>query len=133
MVLAYLRFHQGWREMTWNSRAKAYNVSLEVGRFENCREQGYVFSVRIPLFYSATGEALQRNWAVYEHRNSDDICVLVSDSFTINTPSIEEMFLGRTKWGYDKAFQWNEAMGCGEFIENAIMEFVSANYDGKDE
>lgn len=128
-VLAYLRSHEtNAIEETWNAQAKAYDLNIEVGRFENCREQGYVFSIFIANFESKDGGRHQRNWAVYEHRNSDDICVLISDTFTINTPSIDEMFCGRDKWGTDETFNYDEIVPCGRLLINQMQAFIRDNY-----
>ena len=80
-VLAYLKGNLG------PILADAYyktSVMVEVGRYENCREQGYVFTLR---FHTKKQGCIQRNYAVYQHRNSDSICVLISNTFTINTPT----------------------------------------------
>ena len=83
---------------------------IEVGRYENCREQGYVFRLRI-------GCETLMNYAVYEHRNSDQLIVLKSDRNTINTPSIDDMWNGReSKYDYDKAFEYAQIIECGEYI-----------------
>lgn len=128
-VLAFLRSQEcAVMDDTWNNQAKAYDLTINVGRFENCRKQGYVFTIYVPHYASKDGDAHQRNWAVYEHRNSDNICVLVSDTFTINTPSIEDMFCGRDKYGYDKAFSYSEIVPCGKFIIDQMKTFVWAHY-----
>ena len=87
-----------------------------------------MFSVTLPVFCSKDGYPHQMNWAVYEHRNSDQICVLISDAFTINTPSIEEMFKGRSKWDVDAEFPHHEVVACGSYINKSIKAFISENY-----
>lgn len=119
-VLAYIR------SLTFRVREATHKLitdpEIEVGRYENCREQGYVFRLRI-------GYNTLMNYAVYEHRNSDQLIVLKSDMSTINTPSIDEMWNGRkSKYDYDKGFGYAQITDCGQYIledmENLIRDFV---------
>ena len=44
-VLAYVRAYSSWAlDGTWDDEAKKYMATLDVGRFENCREQGYILN-----------------------------------------------------------------------------------------
>lgn len=119
-VLAYIR------ALTFRVREATHRLitdpEIEVGRYENCREQGYVFRLRI-------GCEVIRNYAVYEHRNSDSLIVLKSDRNTINTPSVDDMWDGReSKYDYDKGFSYGQIIECGEYIledmEALIRDFV---------
>ena len=119
-VLAYIR------ALTFRVREATHTLItdpvIEVGRYENCREQGYVFRLRI-------GVEILMNYAVYEHRNSDQLIVLKSDRNTINTPSVDEMWNGReSKYDYDKGFDYGQIIECGEYIlddmENLIRDFA---------
>lgn len=119
-VLAYIR------ALTFRVREANHNIitdpEIEVGRYENCMEQGYVFRLII-------GAETLMNYAVYEHRNSDQLIVLKSDRNTINTPSIDDMWNGReSKYDYDKCFSYGQIIECGEYIlddmECLIREFV---------
>lgn len=108
IILAYVQMmHHQVLDVAWDSNSHTSKASIYVGRYENCREQGYVFS----LIYRGN----QRHYAVYEHRNSDTICVLISNKPSMNTPDVETMWADKpensTKWDYDKGFN------CGEFEE----------------
>ena len=92
-------------------------VMIKVGRFENCREQGYVFS----LFYNYH---LLNHYAVYEHRNSDEICVLISNVETINTPNASQMFGDRGKYDVDKFFHYNEIVEAADYIEKCMRDNI---------
>lgn len=119
-VLAYLRFTKNRViDKTWNDDNKCYDASFVVGRYENCREQGYIFSVRY--------NCKQRNYCVYEHRNSDDLCVVVFDGITINTPPNDMVFeaMGDSKWNYTKAFPCGQIMECGDYILDDIKKFIN--------
>jgi hypothetical protein len=81
-----------------------------VGRFENCREQGYVLTLTL----NESNEIMC--YCVYEHRNSDSICVQMFHSSFMNTPSIDAVFYGkRDKWDIDQLF------GCGKIDECATF------------
>ena len=70
-VLAYLRRmgHSVVEDLTWDKEQRRAEGELQVGRCENCREQGYVFTITYGV------KQLAHFW-VYEHRNSDDLCVV---------------------------------------------------------
>lgn len=125
-VLAYLRVTKNNAiDETWIKENKCYDASVKVGRYENYREQGYIFSVRYK------GE--QRNYAVYEHRNSDQLCVVVFDGATINTPTNDMLFeaMGDNKWNYTKAFDFGEIVPCGNYIIEDIKEFINKVQESK--
>ena len=125
-VLAYLRVTKdGAINETWNKEFHKYDASVVVGRYENCREQGYIFSV----LYN--GE--QRNYCVYEHRNSDNLCVVVFDAVTINTPTNDILFkaMGDSKWNFTKAFGYGEIVSCGDYIIDDIKEFINKVQESK--
>ena len=83
-VLAYLSGHDGI-ECSWDNEGKRYLAAPEIARWHNCREEGYVVSMR--------GYAHQKqiNIAFFEHRNSDDICAIKWNQVTINPPTIDTM------------------------------------------
>ena len=81
-VLAYLRTHLIIEE-SGNDKFKKYYPMIKAGRWENCREQGYVLTMN----KQRNGERL--NIAFFEHRNSDDLCALSWHQNTTNTPTID--------------------------------------------
>ena len=98
------------------------DVAVHIGRFENCREQGYVLS----LFYKYQ---FIRNYAFYEHRNSDQMCLLMSDTFTINTPSVDAMFGDRGKYDVDKWFEYDEIVKAADYIIEQMKEDLVKHID----
>lgn len=108
-----------------------YDGDLSVGRYENCREQGYVFTIRY--------KGKQRNYAVYEHRNSDQLIVLISETPTLNTPSIEEMWRDKggdaSKFDYDRAYNEKDVYDCAMWIRDDMCKTLrrwtieTGNYD----
>ena len=126
-VLAYLRVTKSNAvDKTWNKEYKLFEAEVHVGRYENCREQGYIFSVRY--------KCEQRNYCVYEHRNSDDLCVVVFDAATINTPKAETVFnaMNGDKYNYTKAFPCGQIMECGDYILDDIKKWIDGLIENKE-
>lgn len=117
-VLAYVRAYSSWAlDGTWDDEAKKYMATLDVGRFENCREQGYIFSVRY--------KTSQMNYVVYEHRNSDQICVVRFVGNTINTPTSEMVFENmKDKYDVTNKFGYGGIVECGEWLVGNMNNFV---------
>ena len=83
---------------------------IEVGRYENCREQGYVFTLKYGFEDIA-------HYCVFEHRNSDCICLIKFKGQFTNTPTIDQIWKGReTKWDYDTSFSYSEVYECFEWL-----------------
>lgn len=125
-VLALMRYRdvvvRGYAEdIAKNLSGKAYNnfketasqTHIEVGRFENCREQGYVFTLYI-------GYNQDKHYAVYEHRNSDELIVLcpLKKTICLNTPTIGQMWTdeNRSKYDYNKKFDLEDVVACADYI-----------------
>ena len=107
-VLAYVRSHDSF--------------GIEVTRYENCREQGYIFFLRK---YDKSGMH-QINVAVYEHRNSDFICIVVNDKKTFHDPINLDIWESmKDKYDVTKDFSCGEIVECGECIIDIFDEFVS--------
>ena len=120
-VLAYLRYHLDAKSivssLTDTKEWKKYDFPLvEVGRFENFREQGYVLVV--------TFNGRCRNYAFFEHRNSDELVVFISNKVTINTPSIEDIYGDRGKYDHDMCFERGQIVECAEDIIKNITSFL---------
>ena len=104
----------------YNEKQKDYDCFVKAARFYNCREQGYVISV--------TYNTKQKNYFFYEHRNSDDICVVMTDDYTLNPPTLAD-FCKKMKSSsdYDRSFSYGKIVECGNFILDNIMEFIEEN------
>lgn len=121
-VLAYLRYHLDTKsivsKLTDTKDWKKYDFPIvEVGRFENCREQGYVLMV--------TFKGKRRNYAFFEHRNSDELVVFISNKLTINTPSIEDIYGDRGKYDHDMCFERGQIVECAEDIMMNVESFLA--------
>lgn len=116
-VLAILQHDDSLIEESWNNEISRYDANVEVGRWENCREQGYVVSMKNSKFD-------QINIAFFEHRNSDSISVVVWNQNTINTPNIDSMDTKGTvykdKWDTTKDFVCEDFAAAAEFIKDAL-------------
>jgi len=123
---AVLAFLQGNTYQITEDKYFNHNIDLLVGRYENCREQGYVFTIKFWGIKDGRHQHIQRNYAVYQHRNSDTICVLISNASTINTPGIDEMWKEKGEnprsSQYDQGFDWDDIKGCANYIINDMME-----------
>ena len=130
MVLAYVRAHANQAvEKSYDANIGEYRINIRVGRYENCREQGYVFSIDT----ISNGKYVQKNYAVYEHRNSDALCVLISTKKTFgNTPSVDDMLADKpenaSKYDVDEMFSCGDALACSKFIIDDIYETIEDWY-----
>lgn len=121
-VLAYMRGNifrvEDWVEYEHKDILKYFTT--KVGRYENCREQGYVFSIQF-----GTEE---RHYAVYEHRNSDNLIVLISEGLCMDTPGVNFMWKDKgenaTKYDYDREFGYGEIVNCGEWIIEDMLGWI---------
>lgn len=124
-VMAYLRSRA--MEDVLNDELRKWKDKLgmwfvNIGRFENCREQGYIVS------FSNMGLPNQINYCFYEHRNSDRICVVRFESgYTINTPTNQMVFdVMKNKYDTTKDFDCGEIWDCGRWIvDDACEQFVN--------
>lgn len=109
-VLSYVRSHL--------DIPKTYKVL--VGRYENCREQGYVFTLCKDYMQLL-------HIAVYEHRNMDSLVIKSFRGFFFNTPRAEDLKM-ENKWDYDEDFPYGSVLECGkEVIGNIEYEIKSIN------
>ncbi len=121
-VLAYLRYHLDAKSIVskltdtkdWKRPDFPY---VEVGRFENFREQGYVLMV--------TFKGKRRNYAFFEHRNSDELVVFISNKLSLNTPSIDDIYGDRGKFDHDMCFECGQIVECGEGIMMDVEKFLA--------
>jgi hypothetical protein len=107
-------------EDSWNDDFKCYDAKIEVARWENCREQGYVLSLRAPRWGSN-----QLNIAFFEHRNTDGICAIKWHQNTLNSPTIDTAEFGDECYSnkYDTSYDvgYGEAYKMAKWIH---QEFV---------
>lgn len=107
-------------ESSWSKENKKYDANPTVARWENCREQGYVISLRSKDYKR------QLNIIFFEHRNSDSICAVKWEQVTLNSPNIDSAVFGDVyKSKYDTSFEagWGEIKKMADWIENELISF----------
>lgn len=117
-VLAYIRYYSSI--VTDIKKDNGIKVEIKVGRYENCREQGYIFT----LYY---GWKPIMNYCVYQHRNNDQLCVLkFKTECNINTPTLEDVWKDKKdKYDVDKFFEFGEIVPCGDFIMKDMENYIT--------
>lgn len=114
-VLSYVRSHLDLPN----------DYKVLVGRYENCREQGYVFTL-------CKDYKQVLHIAVYEHRNVDSLVIKSFKGSFINTPRAEDLGM-KDKWDYDTSFDYGNVLDCGKMVidtfEYEIKEIESIDMD----
>lgn len=109
-------------ESSWNQEYKCYNAEINVARWENCREQGYIVSLCSKKF----GGGEQLNIAFFEHRNSDSICAVKWEQNSINSITINNAVFGdayKNKYDISHSVSCGEAYQMAEWITKELTEF----------
>ena len=112
-VAAHLNDHDGV-ENSWDNERKEYAAQVQCAAWYNGRERGYVFSVA-----RNWGKPYEHHWAVFEHRNTDSICVVEFQALAgINPPTWADTPEGtyKDKWDVSKSFAYNEAYECAAWV-----------------
>lgn len=92
------------------------NQNINVARWENYREQGYILS----LYH----EKRQLNIIVFEHRNSDSICAVKWEQLEMNSITIETAKFGEVyKTKYDISFE----VSYGQIL--LMVEWINEEFD----
>ena len=118
-VLAYLQTREGLEE-SWDKEQKRYIAYPKINRWQNCREQGYIITMRSFLYDR------QINIAFFEHRNSDAICAIKWEQSTINSPTIDTAeFGGIYKNKDDVSFLvgYGEVVKMADWIHEQLVSF----------
>lgn len=124
VVLAFLRRYEV--EESWNDARKAYDATVEVNRWHNCREQGYTLT----LWYKY---AQVVHVTFFEHRNVDSLSVLIYEHTFINPPNIETIPQAAfpNKWHSDESFECTgeglqrAAKFIGDVLDSAFVEHLA--------
>lgn len=96
-------------DCAWNEKKRRSDAEIKVGRYENCREQGYVFTLSHDYRQVS-------HYAVYEHRNSDELIIVKFDGCFINTPTVNDVMKDRSKYDYTKSFKCGEIVKCVDYL-----------------
>jgi hypothetical protein len=108
-------------EDSWDFDTERYTADINVARWENCREQGYVIS------FCSKDYSRQVNIAFFEHRNSDNICAVRWEQRTTNSPTIDTAVFGaavyKNKWDVSTSFSYNQMYELAEWIYKELETF----------
>lgn len=119
-VLCMLKYQMGdGIESSWDDKYKRYSADVNVARWENCREQGYIVSLR-------NRKTKQLNIAFFEHRNSDKLCAVKWEQSSINSLTIETAEFGdvyKDKHDVSISFSYNKGYELAEWIKNELVNF----------
>jgi hypothetical protein len=113
---------------SYNEKYHDYEVEFETKTWYNGRERGILIS----MSHSIGSKAL--HFAIFEHRNSDQLCVLKWEykSFYWNSPdaqnAIEDAYgEGKTKWDVSAKFGCNQIGECVNWIEKEMEDWYLKN------
>ena len=125
-VLAYLQHSDGIEE-SWDDKYKEYKAKPKIARWGNCREQGYIISMRSADYNQ------QINITFFEHRNTDNICAVIWKQRSINPLTIDNAKFGNIyKTKYDTSFEvgYYEAFKMAEWITKQLINFWKQTIKG---
>lgn len=106
------------------TRNEKNNPSPEVSRWENCREQGYIVSLR-SIDYKK-----QLNIIFFEHRNSDEICAVKWEQTSLNSLNIDTAEFGdiyKDKYDVSYTVSYGEIKDMAEWISEQLDQFSNGN------
>jgi hypothetical protein len=117
-VLALLQSRDGINE-SWNEARKNCDAVPEVDRWHNCREQGYIISLKGPDYRN------QLNIVFYEHRNSDGICALMWEQTSLNPINLATIKEGvfNSSSDYTYSVNHNEITEMAAWIMKQLTQF----------
>lgn len=118
-VQAYLNMFDGV-EASWDKERKCYLAEPKVAPWYNGRERGIV------VYMVDQQWQRQINIAIYEHRNTDQICALMFEAKTYgNPPTLADVPPGvyETKGDFTECWRYNEAYDAAEWVYEQLENF----------
>jgi len=125
-VLAYLSHYSGIDD-SWDEEWKKYKATPKIARWENCREQGYIISLRSEDYER------QLNTIFFEHRNSDSICAVKWEQRSLNSLTIDNAKFGdiyKTKYDTSFSVRYGEVIKMADWIWEQLTEFWNVTKKG---
>jgi hypothetical protein len=118
-VQSYIESRDGI-EPSWNKERGRYDAEPRVAPWYNGRERGIV------IYMNNHNHTDQINIAIYEHRNSDNICALMWRQKTyINPPCLatlpEDVF--KDKWDVTESWSYYKAVDAASWVVEQLEEF----------
>lgn len=124
-VLAWLRGHL-WEINDFCYKEKINGCDISCVRYENCREQGYIVSLWI------AGYEKSFHYAFYEHRNSDNICIVrfekpvIKENAFTEEPTAEDVWNNMSdKFDTTAAFGYGEIERTADWIIDSMIDDLS--------
>jgi len=117
MCLAMLQYRIG-DGIEGSYKDGQYKAEIELARWSNCREQGYIAYLRNEI-----GKTLNIAW--YEHRNSDQICALAWEQPAFPNPITIETIdkkVFQSKWDISKTVSYNKAYKMAQWIYDQFVQ-----------
>jgi hypothetical protein len=128
-VLMHLQgLYQDGLNGTWGDEYHRYMAEVQVSRWENCREQGYVCMLRYKR------KCLNIVWFV--HRNSDELHAVRWEQFSINAPTIDTadfQNIYKSKWDTSYQVQYAQYKEMAQWIFDELHTFCSTYEEIKEE
>lgn len=93
---------------------------LTIGTFDNCREYG--------LTYKIEGAAQSLVFCIYEHRNSDSICINGCYEKEIKPYG---PYNGDDKWGYFASYPYQHYTEAAKRLADFLVQSVNGTFDTK--
>lgn len=121
LCVAQLLAYRDGLECSWDDDSHFYRADIDVAPWYNGRERGLVFSMRSPRFGKG-----QINIVVYEHRNSDEICLLQFHTpGLINPPTLadvpDDVYVD--KYDVSASFSYNQIVEAADWIYDQLTEY----------
>lgn len=126
-VKNYLESYPGI-EVSWNTERQDYDADVRCATWYNGRERGIV------VYMLNARREKQINIAVYEHRNSDQICVLKFETApTINPPMLADVPEGvfESSSDYTASFDYGRAGSAAEWVYDDLSKFWEDNTEAE--
>ena len=96
------------------------NLTVEVGTFDNCREYGNT--------YRAIGAKQHYTFCIYEHRNSDEICINGCPTAEIKSYG---PYTGKDKWFAHASFSYNQHYDAARQLYDFLMQSMAGIFVDK--
>lgn len=121
LCVAQLLAYRDGLECSWDDDDHFYRADITTAPWYNGRERGLVFSMRSPRFGKG-----QINIAVYEHRNSDEICLLQFHTpGLMNPPTLadvpDDVYVD--KYDVSARFSHNQIVEAADWVYDQLSEF----------
>ena len=109
--------NEGWFN---GDRLRTCDLDGYLSTFNNCREQGFYLTLMDINFKDPKTVRSELYVWVFEHRNSDDIVVIVDSE----RPTFNGMF-SESSWKKEKLFRYNQEREASDYIATEIIKFFN--------